>query len=151
MKTYSVYWTQDDINLCENTPGWSMSCWGSKMSDFSTRWKKGDVVYFTNIDHAGNHWLFGKLILDQFASSREEAEKIIGRSLASADFDQYWIGEKPWLQLQEIPCRELFMTFEFESGKKLSEGYNGQALQAKRRLTAVDAEALEDLWLAYTE
>ena len=121
------------------------------MSDFSNRWKKGDVVYFTNIDHAGNHWLVGMLILDKFVSSREEAENIIGRPLTGADFDQYWIGEKPWLQLQEIPCRNLFMTLEFESGHRLSEGYTGQALQAKRRLTAEDAKALEYLWLAYTE
>jgi hypothetical protein len=128
-----------------------MSCWGSKIPNFSTRWEKGDVMYFTNIDHAGNHWLFGKLVLDQYVGSREEAEQIIGRSLTAADFNQYWIGEKPWLNLQEIPCRDLFMTLDFQSGKKLSEGYNGQALQSKRKLTEQDAVALEDLWLAYTE
>ena len=69
------------------------------MSDFSTRWKKKYIVYLNKNYHARNHWLFGKLILDRFATSTEEAVNIIGRSLASDDFDQYWIGEKPWLRL----------------------------------------------------
>ena len=151
MTAYLVYWTPADIGLCENTPGWSMSCWGSGMSNFSTHWHKGDIIYFSSIDHLDYNSLFGKLVLDQFVSSREEAEAIIGRPLTSAPFNQYWIGEKPWNQLHDVDCRELFMTLDFQSGKNLKKDYNGQALQKPRPLTEEDTQAVEALWLAFTE
>ena len=45
----------------------------------------------------------------------------------------------------------LFMTFDFKTENRLFEKYKGQSLQAKWRLTAKNAKALEGTWLAYTE
>ena len=36
MAVFTAYWPQEYIDLCENTPNWSMSCWGSKLGNFST-------------------------------------------------------------------------------------------------------------------
>lgn len=151
MTVYLVYWTPENISLCERTSGWSMSCWGSKLENFSTHWKKGDVAYFINIDSEGHSSIFGKLTLEQFANSREEAEEIIGRPLTAAPFNQYWIGEKPWLKLHDVDCRDLLMNLTFKSGNKLKEGFDGRSFQAPRPLTEEDAQAVEARWLAFTE
>ena len=57
--------------------------------------------------------------------------------------------------MEDIPFRVLAMTLEFKdkNGKisTLKHGYNAQALQTPRRMTEESAEAVEALWLSYTE
>jgi len=155
MTAWLVYWTEENISMAETTPGWEHSCWGSDRANLETNWQNGDVVYFTNIDSNNYHSMFSRLVLNEFVGSKKEAQSKINHQLTNVEFEKYWIGHKPWAELEDIPFRELAMTLEFitKNGKisTLKYGYNAQALQTPRRLTEESAEAVEALWLSYTE
>jgi len=109
----------------------------------------GDLIYFSTIDESGRHSLFSKLVLDRFTGTREQTEPLIPFSLTNVPFDAYWMGKKPWNTLFDIPFRELALTLDFASGKKLPPNYNGQNLQKIRELTSEDVLAIEELIEAY--
>jgi hypothetical protein len=145
MANYLVYWKIENVREAQNTPNWSHACWGSGRKDFGTRFSNGDRIFFTTIDEQGDHIIFSEMVLDRYSGSKEDTEKRVPFSLSGVPFDSFWMGREPWGRHFEVPFRNLAMTLEFKSGKRLPQGYDGQNLQSIRELTPLDTSSIEKL------
>ena len=151
MASWLVYWTPENVEEFEGQANFRMDCLGSGVENFGSKFSKGDTVWIHSIDSTRYHSILGKLTLAEYVTSREKAENRIERHLSNVRFTNYWIAEKPWNSIKDVPFSEVPYSLEFESGKKLPSDYSGKHFQSPRRLTEEDNLLILDLWNAWTE
>ena len=116
MARWLVYWTPENVEEFEGQANFRMDCLGSGVENFGSKFSKGDTVWIHSIDSTRYHSILGKLTLAEYVTSREKAEDRIERHLSNVRFTNYWIAEKPWNSIKDVPFSEVPYSLEFESG-----------------------------------